>query len=65
MSGLTSRRLRISSRTPRPSAYFGAASTTARKKLGDTQFLIFLKSYQKSLRWKFGTTNDLAGLPSS
>lgn len=32
------------------------------KELGDTQFMIFLKSYQKTLRWKFGTTNDLAGL---
>lgn len=32
------------------------------KELGDTQFLTFLKSYQKSFRWKFGTTKDVAGL---
>ncbi len=32
------------------------------KQLGDTQFLTFLKSYQKSFLWKFGTTNDVAGL---
>lgn len=32
------------------------------KELGDNQFLTFLKSYQKTFRWKFGTTNDLAGL---
>jgi aminopeptidase N len=32
------------------------------KGLGDTQFLTFLKSYQRSFQWKFGTTNDIAGL---
>src|SRR5207244_13353561 len=33
-----------------------------RKQLGDERFLIFLKSYQKSFAWKFGTTKDVAGL---
>lgn len=33
-----------------------------RKQLGDEKFLIFLKSYQKSFAWKFGTTKDVAGL---
>jgi hypothetical protein len=28
----------------------------------DSLMLTFLKSYQKSMRWKFGTTNDVAGL---
>jgi hypothetical protein len=32
------------------------------QELGDNQFLTFMKSYQKSFRWKFGTTNDVAGL---
>ncbi len=32
------------------------------KELGDTQFLTFLKSYTKSFNWKFGTTNNVAGL---
>jgi aminopeptidase N len=32
------------------------------KELGDTQFLTFLKSYTKSFYFKFGTTNDVAGL---
>jgi aminopeptidase N len=32
------------------------------KELGDTQFLTFLKSYTKSFNFKFGTTNNLAGL---
>jgi peptidase M1-like protein len=32
------------------------------KQMGDTQFLTFMKSYQKSFQWKFGTTNDVAGL---
>jgi hypothetical protein len=35
---------------------------TLHKQLGDTQFLTFMKSYQKSFQWKFGTTNDVAGL---
>jgi hypothetical protein len=32
------------------------------RELGDDAFLTFLKSYQKSFRWKFGTTEDVAGL---
>ncbi len=32
------------------------------KELGDEMFLTFLKSYQKSFRWKFGTTKNVAGL---
>jgi len=32
------------------------------KELGDNAFLTFLKSFQKSLRWKFGATKDIAGL---
>jgi len=32
------------------------------KELGDQMFLTFMKSYQKSFRWKFGSTNDVAGL---
>ncbi|HEV7921947.1 MAG TPA: M1 family aminopeptidase [Thermoanaerobaculia bacterium] len=32
------------------------------KELGDEQFLTFLKSYQKSFRWKYGTTTNVAGL---
>jgi hypothetical protein len=32
------------------------------KQLGDEKFLVFLKSYQKSFQWKFGTTKDVAGL---
>ena len=32
------------------------------KELGDQAFATFLKSYQKSFRWKHGTTEDVAGL---
>lgn len=32
------------------------------KELGDQTFLTFLKSYQKSFRWKFGSTRHVAGL---
>jgi len=32
------------------------------KELGDTTFLTFLKSYQKSFAWKAGSTKDVAGL---
>jgi hypothetical protein len=32
------------------------------KELGDNQFLTFLKSYQRSFQFKFGSTNDVAGL---
>jgi len=32
------------------------------KKIGAEKFLIFMKSYQKSFQWKFGTTKDVAGL---
>ncbi len=32
------------------------------QELGDNQFLTFMKSYQKTFRFKFGTTNDVAGL---
>lgn len=32
------------------------------KEIGDQAFLTFLKSYQKSFRWKFGTTQDVIGL---
>lgn len=32
------------------------------KELGDEQFLTFLKSYQKSFRWKYGSTTNVAGL---
>ena len=32
------------------------------KELGDEMFLTFLKSYQKSFAWKFGTTKHVAGL---
>jgi hypothetical protein len=32
------------------------------KELGDDVFLTFLKSYQKSFAWKFGTTKHVAGL---
>ena len=35
---------------------------TLHKKLGDDVFLTFLKSYQKSFAWKFGSTTDVAGL---
>jgi hypothetical protein len=35
---------------------------TIHKQLGEEKFLIFLKSYQKSFAWKFGTTKDVAGL---
>ena len=32
------------------------------RELGDDAFLTFLKSYQKSFRWKFGSTKTVAGL---
>lgn len=32
------------------------------KELGDDTFLTFLKSYQKSFRWKFGSTKTVAGM---
>jgi aminopeptidase N len=32
------------------------------KQLGDEVFLTFLKSYQKSFRWKFGSTKSMAAL---
>ena len=32
------------------------------KELGDETFFTFLKSYQKSFAWKFGSTKNLAGL---
>ena len=32
------------------------------KELGDQTFLTFLKSFQKSFRWKFGSTRHVAGL---
>ena len=32
------------------------------KKIGAEKFLVFMKSYQKSFQWKFGTTKDVAGL---
>ncbi|HKD18401.1 MAG TPA: M1 family aminopeptidase, partial [Thermoanaerobaculia bacterium] len=32
------------------------------KELGDQTFLTFLKSYQKSFRWKYGSTKTVAGL---
>lgn len=32
------------------------------RELGDQTFLTFLKSYQKSFRWKFGSTKMVAGL---
>jgi hypothetical protein len=32
------------------------------QELGDNQFLTFLKSYQRSFNFKFGSTNDVAGL---
>jgi hypothetical protein len=32
------------------------------KELGDQVFLTFLKSFQKSFRWKFGSTRHVAGL---
>lgn len=32
------------------------------KELGDKTFLTFLKSYQASFRWKYGTTDDVADL---
>jgi aminopeptidase N len=35
---------------------------TLHKELGDDAFLTFLKSYQKSFRWKFGSTKTVAGL---
>jgi hypothetical protein len=33
-----------------------------RKQIGDDKFLVFLKSYQKTFAWKFGTTKDVIGL---
>ena len=35
---------------------------TLHKELGDEVFFTFLKSYQKSFAWKFGSTKNLAGL---
>ncbi len=32
------------------------------KEIGEATFLTFLKSYQKTFRWKFGTTKHVAGL---
>ena len=32
------------------------------RELGDEQFLTFLKSFQKSFRGKYGTTDDVMGL---
>jgi aminopeptidase N len=32
------------------------------KELGDQTFLTFLKSFQKSFRWKFGSTRHVVGL---
>lgn len=32
------------------------------RELGDAMFLTFLKSFQRSFRWKFGTTSDVIGL---
>jgi hypothetical protein len=32
------------------------------REVGEETFLTFLKSYQKSFRWKFGTTKNVAGL---
>jgi aminopeptidase N len=32
------------------------------KELGDQMFLTFMKSYQKSFRWKFGSTRTVVGL---
>ena len=32
------------------------------KELGDQTFLTFLKSYQKTFRWKFGSTKTIEGL---
>lgn len=32
------------------------------KEVGEETFLTFLKSYQKTFRWKFGTTKNVAGL---
>jgi hypothetical protein len=32
------------------------------KEVGDQTFLTFLKSYQKTFRWKFGSTRHVAGL---
>ena len=35
-----------------------------RKEIGDDAFVRFLKSYQTNFRWKFGSTQDVAGLLS-
>jgi len=35
---------------------------TLHKELGDDTFLTFLKSFQKSFRWKFGSTKKVEGL---
>lgn len=32
------------------------------KEIGDDQFLTFMKSYQKTFRWKFGSTEHVAGM---
>lgn len=33
-----------------------------RKEIGEDQFLTFMRSFQKSFAWKFGSTKDVAGL---
>jgi hypothetical protein len=35
---------------------------TLHKELGDSMFLTFFKSYQKSFRWKFGSTKTVEGI---
>ena len=32
------------------------------RELGEQAFLTFLKSYQKTFRWKFGSTKSVAGM---
>jgi aminopeptidase N len=32
------------------------------RELGDQMFLTFLKSYQRSFRWQYGTTRDVIGI---
>ena len=39
-----------------------SCSHALHKELGDEAFFTFLKSYQKSFAWKFGSTKTLAGL---
>ena len=56
--------------TSRPPSFRTAFSTTRapsllytlHKELGDEAFFTFLKSYQKSFAWKFGSTKMVAGL---